>query len=97
MTDDHVIRHLRDQVSEIDRQLIELVNRRLKLVAQLKHYQDSRGIGFLDPEREEWMLSYLQRANRGPLSAAGLEELFAELLALTKREVTRAERGPGAT
>jgi chorismate mutase len=92
MTDDldHVIKHLRDQVSETDRQLIELVNRRLKLVAQLKRYKDSRGIGFLDPEREEWMLSYLQRANRGPLSAAGLEELFGELLALTKREVTRA-------
>jgi hypothetical protein len=37
------------------------------------------------------MLSYLTRANRGPLSAAGLHELFAELLDLTKREVERVE------
>jgi chorismate mutase len=93
---DPVIKHLRDEVSEADRQLIELVNRRLRLVAQLKRYKESRGIGFLDPEREEWMLSYLQRANRGPLSSEGLEELFSELLALTKREVARVERrSPG--
>src|SRR5262245_4571510 len=73
MTDDAdpVIKHLRDQISDADRQLIELVNRRLKLVEQLKRYKESRGIGFLDPEREEWMLSYLQRANSGPLSWQG--------------------------
>ena len=43
------------------------------------------------PEREEWMLSYLLRANRGPLSAEGLRELFTEILDLTKREVGRSQ------
>ncbi len=84
---DPVIEHLRRQVSDNDRQLIDLVNRRLTLVAQLKRYKESRNIGFVDPEREEWMLSYLQRANPGPLSADGLSELFSEILDLTKREV----------
>ena len=37
------------------------------------------------------MLSYLTRANRGPLSAEGLREIFAEVLDLTKREVGRSE------
>ena len=46
-------------------------------------------MSFVDPEREEWMLSYLTRANRGPLSADGLREIFGELLDLTKREVDR--------
>lgn len=32
--DDPVIKHLRDQVPEADRHLIELVNRRLALVAE---------------------------------------------------------------
>jgi 3-deoxy-7-phosphoheptulonate synthase/chorismate mutase len=89
---DPVIEHLRRQVSDNDRQVIELVNRRLTLVAQLKRYKETRGMGFLDPEREEWMLSYLQRANRGPLSADGLSELFSMILALTKREVARQEQ-----
>ena len=67
------------------------MNARLKLVARLKSYKESRGLDFVDPEREEWMLQYLARANRGPLSAEGLHELFAEILDLTKREVARGE------
>jgi hypothetical protein len=34
------------------------------------------------------MLRYLARANRGPLSQQGLEELFGAVLALTKRELS---------
>ena len=86
---DVVIRQIRQQISDNDRAVVELINKRLKLVAQIKRYKEARGMEFLDPEREQWMLSYLKRANRGPLSAAGLEELFQEILDLTKREVGR--------
>ena len=88
---DPLIRQLREQISDNDRALVDAVNKRLDLVARLKRYKASRGIGFVDPEREEWMLQYLARANRGPLSDAGLRELFAEILDLTKREVERRE------
>jgi chorismate mutase len=91
MTDDPLIRQLRQQISDTDRAIMDSVNTRLRLVARLKGYKESRGIGFLDPEREEWMLQYLQRANRGPLSTDGLKELFEEILDLTKREVARGE------
>jgi chorismate mutase len=87
---DPLIRQLREQISDTDRAIVEAINARLRLVARLKRYKESRGIGFVDPEREEWMLQYLTRANRGPLSADGLREIFAELLDLTKREVDRA-------
>jgi chorismate mutase/prephenate dehydratase len=92
VNEDPLIRQLREQISDNDRAILDAVNKRLKLVAQLKRYKESRGLGFVDPEREEWMLQYLARANRGPLSAVGLRELFAELLDLTKREVGR-EKG----
>ena len=84
------ITSLREQISDTDRSIVELVNRRLGLVAKLKDYKASLGIDFVDPDREQWMVTYLHRANRGPLSAHGLDELFRELLDLTKREV--AER-----
>jgi chorismate mutase len=89
--DDPLIRQLREQISDADRRIVEAVNARLKLVARLKAYKESRGMSFVDPEREEWMLNYLTRANRGPLSAAGLQEIFGEILDLTKREVARGE------
>jgi chorismate mutase len=91
VNDDPLIRQLRQQISDTDRAIVDSLNARLRLVARLKSYKESRGIGFLDPEREEWMLQYLQRANRGPLSSAGLQELFEEILDLTKREVARGE------
>ncbi len=84
-----MIKLLREQISDTDCAIVEAVNRRLKLVAQIKAYKESRGLGFLDPEREEWMLQYLTRANRGPLSSDGLRELFTLILDLSKREVTR--------
>ena len=65
---DPVLRELREQVSDTDRQIVELVNQRLKLVRRIRARKDSLGIPFLDHAREEWMLRYLTRANRGPLT-----------------------------
>lgn len=85
---DPVIRQLREQVSDNDRALVEAINARLRLVSQLKGYKESRGLDFVDPEREQWMLRDVARANRGPLSQQGLEEIYAAILDLTKREVS---------
>ncbi|HEX6789398.1 MAG TPA: chorismate mutase [Gaiellaceae bacterium] len=89
--DDPYVLQVRREISDLDRSLVEFVNKRLQLVARLKRYKDEHGIGFVDLAREEWMLQYLHRLNRGPLSDEGLAELYHELLDLTKREVTRAQ------
>lgn len=90
-TTDPLIRQLREQISDNDVAIVEALNARLKLVARLKRVKQERGIDFLDPAREEWMLQYLTRANRGPLSPEGLREIYTELLDLSKREVARGE------
>ena len=90
-TSDPLIRQLREQISDNDVAIVAAVNARLKLVARLKRVKEERGIDFLDPAREEWMLQYLTRANRGPLSPDGLREIYTELLDLTKREVARGD------
>ncbi len=84
---DPLIRQLREQISDADRTIIEAINTRLRLVARLKRYKESRGFQFVDPEREEWMLQYLARTNRGPLSQEGLHDIFGAILDLTKSEV----------
>ena len=91
VSEDPLIKQLRQQISDTDRSIVDAFNARLRLVARLKGYKESRGMDFVDPEREEWMLQYLTRANRGPLSHDGLQELFEEILDLTKREVQRGE------
>jgi chorismate mutase len=91
-SDDPVIKRFREQISDNDRALVESINTRLRLVARLKTYKESRGLEFVDPEREEWILRDLARANRGPLSPEGLREIYAAVFDLTKREVARQER-----
>jgi chorismate mutase len=53
----------------------------------MKAYKESKGIDFLDPDRERQMLDDLRRANDGPLSDEALVAFFAALLALTKDEL----------
>ena len=88
---DPVVRQLREQISDNDVAIVEGINKRLRLVARLKEYKASRGLEFVDLAREDWMVRYLARANRGPLSADGLREIFEDILDLTKREVSKAE------
>jgi chorismate mutase len=91
---DPTVRRLRAEISDLDRAIVDAVNARLELVAELRRYKISNGIPFVDPERERQLLEELASINRGPLSAEGLRELFCELLDLTKREVTRDGEGP---
>ena len=41
---DPLIRQLREQISDNDRAIVEAINARLKLVARLKSYKESRGM-----------------------------------------------------
>ena len=49
---DPVIRQYREQISDNDRALVEALNKRLRLVAELRKYKETRGIEFVDVARE---------------------------------------------
>lgn len=87
---DPIIKQYREQISDNDLKILEAVNKRLQLVEKLKQYKEDKGIGFVDPVREDWIITYLARSNRGPLSREGLEKLFKSILVLTKEELTRS-------
>jgi chorismate mutase len=84
---DALTRQLREQIAERDREILDAVNSRLRLVAELKRHKETEGIDFVDPEQEERLLETLEQANVGPLSSDGVRQLFREILALTKREL----------
>ena len=77
------------QVSELDREIVDAINRRLELVRQIWAHKNEHGLDKVDPERERWLHEHLAAGNRGPLSPEGLAEIYAEILALTKREMSR--------
>ena len=84
---DPTVQHLRDEISELDRAILDAVNGRIELVAALRRHKQDVGLPFVDPDRERQLLADLASANSGPLSEEGLRELFGGLLDLTKREV----------
>src|SRR5581483_9800154 len=91
---------LRGEISELDRQLLELLNRRLELVAAVRDYKDSAGERWIDPEREADLLQALVAANPGPLSERGVTSIFSAVLDVLKQEVAAdrsAPASPGAT
>ena len=81
------VARFRALIGEVDRTLLEAVNRRLELVRDLKRYKEEHGIAFVDPSREDQLLAERVRENQGPLSEAGVRAFYVELLALIKREL----------
>jgi chorismate mutase len=87
-TIDATLARLRGLLAVNDIAVLELINRRLELVDQIKRRKEQLGVAFVDPEREAWLLDHLRSANNGRLSDEGLRELLTTLLELTKRELS---------
>jgi prephenate dehydrogenase len=87
---------LRGEISELDRRLLELLNRRLELVAAVRDHKDEAGERWIDPEREAELLQALVAANAGPLSERGVRSIFSAVLDVLKEEVAADRRSPTA-
>ena len=87
MSDDERLESLRARITEIDRAIFELVNRRLEAVAELKRHKAEHGLPFVDSSREVAIVEERVAENAGPLSPEGLRSFYASLLALIKREL----------
>jgi chorismate mutase len=84
---DPVVAAAREELTALDVQLVETINKRLATVQALHAYKAERGIAILDPGREAWLVAHLQERNEGPLSDDAVAELCAFVLDLVKREV----------
>jgi chorismate mutase len=92
-TDDPVIKQFRDQISDNDLKIIDLINKLLTLVDKLWRYKAEHGVDMYNPEREEWMVTFLSRANKGPLSHDALRDVYRTIVETTKDEAKRLGQG----
>ena len=53
------------------------------------------GWSFYDPAQEDWVVTYLSRANAGPLSNEGLREIYAVILRVAKSDAAAAAAQKG--
>ena len=83
---DPFVDSIREEIAALDVRIVATVNQRINKVVELHRYKAEQGINVLDPEREAWLVNYLQRVNSGPLSDEGVEELINYVVGLVRRE-----------
>lgn len=70
----------RRDIDALDRELLELLNRRAKCVLQLAPLKRENNIDVLDPEREKAVQDNLRAANFGPLPDESVAEIFEAVM-----------------
>jgi chorismate mutase len=87
--DDPTLTELRARIEAADRALVDAFVRRLEVAREVRRHKDERGYTFVDAGRERELLERWVAAAGGALPDETVEELFAAVLALSKREASR--------
>jgi chorismate mutase/prephenate dehydratase len=90
---------LRTQIDEIDSQLLDLLNRRLELVAEIGEIKNREGLPIYAPEREERLLrSLVSRCQGGLLKPEAVRAIYREIMSASlalEKDIWIACHGPG--
>ena len=71
---------LRRRIDELDRQIVELLNERAKVVVDVGKAKQAEGTPIYSPDREHMVLERVSRLNAGPLPQKTLRAIYRELM-----------------
>lgn len=94
------LKQVRDAIDAIDLQLVEGLNERARLVAEVGRIKQDAGAPVFHPEREAEVLRRVVKASRGPLPAEAIEAIYREIMSAGRaiqRPLTVAYLGPQGT
>lgn len=73
----------RERIDGIDRQLIDLLNERMKCAQEVGRIKKAAGKPIRDPERERDVIAKIKAYNQGLIKDEALEKLYWLLIELT--------------
>ena len=88
-TDDPTLAELRAGIEAADRALLDAFVQRVEVARAVRHHKEEQGYTFIDAGRERELLALWLAAAAGAVPDETVEELFASVLALSKREASR--------
>jgi len=88
-SEDPVVQAARERLGAVDAEILEAVNRRVALVAELHAHKREQGYPMVDPERERLLIASLAASNPGPITEQRLEQLYRVLLDICTAEAAR--------
>ena len=67
----------RDQIDVLDRQILELINQRTRIVEQIGRLKQGLALPIYEPRREDEVFRNVTEHNHGPLTAEGVRRVLA--------------------
>jgi chorismate mutase len=74
------LRQLRDNIDELDTQIVDLLNRRCELAAKVGEWKSLHDLPFYVPEREKELFERLKEKNSGPITDRSLFFIYREII-----------------
>ena len=72
--------HWRECIDVVDKELVDLLNRRMEFAVEIGRIKKAEGLSVRDPERERAVLEKLKEHNKGPFSDRAIEEIFSRIM-----------------
>ena len=86
------VRELRKRVDEVDRELIEALSERARIVQEIMVLKAEAGAPVYDPKREEEILRSVVERNPGPIYDSSMRDIFEIILhRIRDLEIQRGE------
>lgn len=79
------LQEIRNEIDEVDRQLVELYLRRMGLTGQVAAYKIANGKKVYDKAREQEKLNSIQAMVETPFEKKGVRELFEHLMSMSRK------------
>lgn len=92
--------NLRGQIDEIDKKILELINKRAQLAQMVGHIKKKHNLPIFVPSREREIFERIERLNPGPLSGDIVKHIFREIISACRsieESIKVAYLGPKAT
>lgn len=79
------LKELRSQLDEIDRQFVELYEKRMEICCEVAEYKISTGKKVFDKVREEEKLRTVKSLTHNDFNSHGIEELFEQIMSMSRK------------
>ena len=79
------LQHLRDQLDDIDSQIVHLYEKRMDICREVAEYKIENGKQVLDKEREKSKLQTLKAMASNDFYRHGVEELFEQIMSMSRK------------
>ena len=76
---------LRNQIDDIDRQIVDLYEKRMAVSSQVAEYKIETGKKVFDKEREDSKLETLKGLTHNNFNSHGIEELFQQIMSMSRK------------